>query len=119
MTLKKIVPVALVLAAGGAVGTSTEPARAAGSTSCTPVAVAFTSGKVVQIGCSTGIWYYGYYSDPDGAGACVGVGIDVAKTWVSIAQAAVLAGKDLRLQVDRDANYNCLSNVRLCAQSGC
>ena len=121
MSLKKIMPVALMLAAGGFVAASTETAEAqVVSVPCTPVAVAIngSGNKSAQIQCSSGTWYYGFNSDPDSGGACVGVGMDTVKTMVSVAQTAMLAGKGLRLTVE-NTSTSCISNVRICSGASC
>ena len=92
MTFKRIMPVTLMLAAVGVIGTSAAPAHAA-SVTCTVTRVNWYSGSggTVQILCN-GAYYY------------------ATKVWASLAQSALLSGKSLYLVY---SGTSCLNNVGL------
>ena len=107
MTFKRIMPVTLMLAAVGVIGTSAAPAHAA-SVTCTVTRVNWYSGSggTVQILCN-GAYYYGFSNT---SGSCAGAGVNATKVWASLAQSALLSGKSLYLVY---SGTSCLNNVGL------
>lgn len=85
----------LLSVAGITLGGATE--AQADTITCSPnrVAWATNAGGAVQVYCD-GDWYYGYGSHADAD--CGANAIDARKAWLSLAQAALLAGKDLYIE---------------------
>ena len=107
MTLRKFVYGACILAGGLAVGAAVVPAEAHpydGDVVCQVARVAWKDGGELQIDCG-GNFYYGFASHA----SCHTVGLEVRKSWFSLAQSALLSGKNLYIEFDycagRTARY--------------
>jgi hypothetical protein len=87
------------------------PARAS-TVNCNITNIAWHSdvgGGELQLYCS-GNWYY---ADITGTGACSAKGSDSVRSWLSLAQAAYLAGKGTTIQFTTSGTTFCMNYLKL------
>jgi hypothetical protein len=103
MNSKKLYSAALVLAAAAVAGTTSSRAQADGPTNCTVANVKWTVSGVppgsqtrLMLYCSEGVTFWAQAAS-GGSPTCTGVGMDSMRAYLSIAQAAKLAGKTLAI----------------------
>lgn len=109
MNLKKVLSLASVLSAFGVVAIAS-PAHASVVCNVTDVAWFYDSSNTgeLQVYCG-GVWYYADIAN----GACTGVGANNVRAYLTLAQAAFLAGKSANVQFTVSGATNCLSYFQL------
>ena len=93
MTAKRLLPFAFAIGVATAIALPARPAHAL-QTTCTVTNVAWATGDsgTLQVYCG-GSWYFAF-----GSGACPNISIDARKAWQSLAQAALLSGKQIYIE---------------------